>query len=147
MRRSGVDCSQHSPFRIVPQRGQVSENDAKPPRSEYWRVFHKHVAGSYFANDSGHLSPESATFSIDAPPSTGAADVLAREAARYHVNNSAPRLSVKGSHVIPNRERRENAVILSGDKYACGIGVDLDGADCPPSEEIASEYSSTSARE
>jgi hypothetical protein len=50
-------------------------------------------------------------------------------------------------HVIPNRESRENAVILSGNKYACGIGVNLNSADGSPSEETAAEYSSTSARE
>ena len=27
---------QHSPFRIEPQRGQVSENFSEPPRSEGW---------------------------------------------------------------------------------------------------------------
>jgi hypothetical protein len=50
-------------------------------------------------------------------------------------------------NVIPNRERRENAVILSGDKNACGVGVPLDGTDGSPSKEFASEYASTGPRE
>ena len=41
--------------------------------------------------------------------------------------------------VIPNRERRENAFILSGDKYACGVGFPFDGADALPSKEVATK--------
>jgi hypothetical protein len=72
---------------------------------------------------------------------------LAWEAARNHVNNSSPRFFVKGLNVIPNREGREKAVILSGGKYACGVVLPLNGANCVPSEHVASKYSSTSARE
>lgn len=59
MRRTGVACSQHSPSRIVPQRGQVAENASKSARSEHWGVLHEDEARSYFANDAGHLRPES----------------------------------------------------------------------------------------
>jgi hypothetical protein len=72
---------------------------------------------------------------------------LAREAARNHVNNSAPRLSVKSSHIIPNRERSEASVILPCDKYIAGMFVKFDGANCSPSEEQPPEYSTTSACE
>ena len=33
---ANVVCSQHSPSRIKPHRGQVSENGSKSPRSEHW---------------------------------------------------------------------------------------------------------------
>jgi hypothetical protein len=56
-------------------------------------------------------------------------------------------MSVKGLYVIPNRERREKAVILSGAQYACWVGFPLDSADCSPSKEVSPKYSSTSARE
>jgi hypothetical protein len=72
---------------------------------------------------------------------------LAGETARNHVNTASPRHSVKGANVIPNREGREYSVILSGDKYARGIGVPLNGTDGAPAEQLASEYSSTSACE
>jgi hypothetical protein len=75
------------------------------------------------------------------------ANVLAGKASRYNVNNSAPRLSVKGAYVIPNRERRENFVILSGAQYACGIGFPFNGANGSPSEQLSTENASTSARE
>jgi hypothetical protein len=72
---------------------------------------------------------------------------LAWKAARYNVNNSSPRSSVKGLNVIPYRESRENAVILSGGKYASCVGFPLNGADGSPSKEVTPEYSSTSSRE
>ena len=75
------------------------------------------------------------------------ADVLAGKSARNDVNTSAPRISVKGSNVIPNREGRKKAVVLSGGKNACCVGIPLNGANGSPSKQLSSEYSSTSARE
>jgi hypothetical protein len=103
----------HSPPRIIPHRGQVSENDSESPRSESWRVFHEHVSGSNFANDAGELSPEPGAFAVQPGPVSCDAGVLARESSRYHVNNAAPWSSVKGADVIPDRERREVSGVLS----------------------------------
>jgi hypothetical protein len=55
--------------------------------------------------------------------------------------------SVEGLNVIPNRERRENSVILSGAQYRSGVGVPLDRADCSPAEQFAAEYSAASSCE
>jgi hypothetical protein len=93
------------------------------------------------------VSPHPAAGSVDAGSLACNADVLARKTARYDVNNSSPRSAVKGLNVIPNREGREKAVILSGGKYACGVGLPLDSADGAPSEQVSSENASTSARE
>jgi len=139
--------SEHSPFRIVPQRGQVPENDVKSPRSEYWAVLHEHVSGSYLANDPRHVFPHPGSLPGDACTFSGGADVLARESSRYHVNKAAPWLSVKGLNVIPNRERREKAFILSGGKYSSGVGFPLDCADAFPSEELPSKDATSSACE
>jgi hypothetical protein len=43
------------PFRIVPERGQVSENSSKSPSKQSCDVLHDDVAGSYLANNSGEL--------------------------------------------------------------------------------------------
>jgi hypothetical protein len=144
---AGIVCAEHSPARIIPHCGQVSENSSKPARSEHWGVFHEDVARSHLANDSHHVVPHSASLSVNSGAFSGCADVLAGKPSRYHVNTSAPRSAVKGANVIPNRERRENAFILSGDKNACGVGFPLDGANCAPSEEVPAKYSATSARE
>jgi hypothetical protein len=72
---------------------------------------------------------------------------LAGKAARYDINNAFPRSSVKGLNVIPNRERREKTVVLSGAQYACGVGFPFDGADGSPSKELASKDAATGSGE
>lgn len=139
MRRADIGSAQHSPSRVIPERGQVTEDSSESASNESWAVFHEDVARSNLANDASELGPEAGAFAVDACALAGDADVLAGKAARNHVNNSSPRSSVKGPNVIPNRERREKAVILSGDKNACGIGIEFDGADGSPSEEVAAE--------
>jgi hypothetical protein len=147
MAGADVGSSQHIPSRIKPERGQVPENGAESPRSESWAVFHEHIEGSNFSHDSGHFSPEAGAFAFDATALACGADVLAREASRHHINTSGPRFSVKGAHVIPYRESREQAVVLPGHENACGVGLKLDGADGSPSEQVAAENASTSACE
>jgi hypothetical protein len=145
--RSNVGSSQHCPAAVIPERGQVTEDNSESPSKESWAVFHEHVSGSNFANDARHVGPHPGSFSGDPGALAGNADVLARKAARHHVNTAAPRSSVKGANVIPNREGRENAFILSLGKYARGVGLPLDGADGSPSKQVAAENASTSARE
>jgi hypothetical protein len=93
------------------------------------------------------VEPHSRSGSFDASAPSSGRNVLTGKSSRYNVNNSLPRSTVKGLNVIPNRERRENAVILSGDKYASCVGFPFNGADCSPSEQVASEYAATSACE
>ncbi len=93
------------------------------------------------------MLPHSAALSVDSCPFSSNGDVLAWEPARNHVNNTSPWLAVKGPHVIPDGKRLQDSVILSGNKYACGVGVPFDGADGAPSEEFASENPATSACE
>jgi hypothetical protein len=147
VRGANIGRGNNSPFRIVPERGKVTEHPVESSRNESWAVFNECEAGSYFANDAGHFVPHPAALAVESFPCPGDADVLAWEAARYHVNKASPRSSVKGANVIPNRERREHAVILSGEQYACWVGFPLDSADGSPSEQVAAEYSATSACE
>jgi hypothetical protein len=142
-----LGSSQHSPLRIKPQRGQVCKDGSESSNSKHWAVLHVDELGLHLANDSGHLSPHAAAFTVEPFAFAGGADVLARKPARNHVNNASPRPSVKGANVIPNWERRECALILSGGKYPSGEGFPLDGTDGPPSKRLAAEYSATSARE
>ena len=103
---SGMSRSQHSPPRIIPQRGKVTEDHGKASANKERAVFHEDEAGSNLADDARHLSPEAAAFSGDTGATSCGRDVLAREASRHHVNTAAPRSSVKGADVIPDRERR-----------------------------------------
>jgi hypothetical protein len=57
----GADgCSRNAiPFRVIPARGQVREDDVEPAAPERRDVFHEDVARSKLANDAGELEPES----------------------------------------------------------------------------------------
>jgi hypothetical protein len=131
MRSANVGRSKHAPFRIVPERGQVSENDVESSISESWRVFHEHESRSNFANDSRHLSPEARAFAADSCALSCCADVLTREAARDDVDEALPRDAVECPDVVPDWERLEAHVV----------------ANCTPSEHPAREDASSSARE
>jgi hypothetical protein len=147
VRGANVGSSQHSPPRVIPEFGKVAEDSSKPSMNERWGVLHEDESGSYFANHPRHLSPEAGSFFVQAGALSGDADVLAGKPARNHVNTAAPRESVKGANVIPNREGREKSVVLSLGKNACGVGFPLDSADRAPSEEVSSKNAATSACE
>jgi hypothetical protein len=147
VRGANGGSSQHSPLSIKPQRGQVSKDCSKSSNSEHWAVFHKDPFGSSLANDPRHFSPHPRAFAVESCAFSCCRYVLARKPARNHVNKSAPRLSVKGANVIPNWERRESAFVLSGGEYASGKWVPFNGTNGSPPEQLAAEYSSTSARE
>ena len=147
MWRTSGACSQHSPSSIEPQRGQVSENDSQPPRSEHWGVFHEHESRSYLANHSGHLAPESRSFTVDPRALARAGDVLTGKPTRDDVNAPPPRSPVEGAHVIPDREAGEDAVTLPGEQHATAVGIKLDSADGYVSEQEISEDSATGSGE
>jgi hypothetical protein len=46
MRCADTARAEHVPLRIVPARGQVSENVSKSARSERWNVFQEDEGGS-----------------------------------------------------------------------------------------------------
>jgi hypothetical protein len=142
-----MDSAEHSPARIIPQRGQVSENTSKPSSSESWGVFHEYEAWSHLANDSGHFRPQSAPFSIQSLAGAGNTDVLAREAARDDIHKSSPRSPVEGSHIVPDGEWLKASVVLAGHEDSPGVLVAFDGTDRPPSEQLAAENAASSACE
>src|SRR5882757_2544385 len=90
---SNVSSGKHSPSCIEPHLGQITEDAAKSSNSEGWAVFHKYVSGSNFANDTRHLSPESAALSINPLSVSRNTDVLTRETSADHIHKSIPRAS------------------------------------------------------
>ena len=73
------------PLRIVPERGQVSENVSKPPSKQSCDVFHDNVARSYLANKPGIFAPETGSFAGQSGTVPGVTDVLAGEPAAYDI--------------------------------------------------------------
>jgi len=130
-----MDCSQHSPSRIVPHRGQVPENSSEPPRSEHWRVFHEHVSRSHLANDTGHLLPKPASRSADTGSAPGATDVLARESAGDNVDEPSPWSAVELSDISKDGKPGKTPVLLPCRQNLLAILIDLDGTDTLVAEE------------
>jgi hypothetical protein len=135
---------QHIPSRIVPERGQVSENDPESSSSEIWAILHERVAGSNFANDASELRPQPAALAADADPPARTRDVLAREAARDDVDSVTPGLAVEGADVVPDGERLEQSVSLPGEQHAPAKGIKLDSADGAPAQQVPSQDAASS---
>jgi hypothetical protein len=79
--RSNVGSSQHCPFAVIPERGQVTEDNSESPSKQSWAVLHECEAGSNLANDARHVSPHAGSFAADSGSFSGQANVLARETA------------------------------------------------------------------
>lgn len=68
------------PFRIVPDRGQVSEYSAKPSIKQCCDVLHEDEVGSKLASKSVDFAPEPRARAFNPCTFPGVADILAREA-------------------------------------------------------------------
>jgi len=134
--------AQHSPFCIIPHFGQVSENSSKPARSEHWGVLHEDVAGSYFANDSGHVTPHARPIPVDSCAFSGCTDVLTWESPADDIDAATPRFPVEGLHVVPDWEAGQASVPLAGEKALAGVLVPFDSAYAGMSEKHSAEDSS-----
>jgi hypothetical protein len=93
------------------------------------------------------MLPHGRPLSVNSCALSGTADVLAWEPSRNDVNTASPWAAVKGLNVIPDWERRQCFVILTGNQDACSVGVPLNSAHGAPSKQMSAEYASTSARE
>jgi hypothetical protein len=97
------------PLRVIPDRGQVSENAAKPKAwpvlgaiKQVCDVLHDEEAGSKLASQSGKLRPKAAALAINSGFLPGARDVLAWEPAADDIDGNS-----------------------IGSKAACGEGSDV----------------------
>jgi hypothetical protein len=96
-----------------------------------------------FANNSTHLPPKAASRTIKTVGVwVGLANVLAGESAAHNVNESAPRLAVKGSHVIPDWELGQDAVALSLQQDFPAVRFNLDSAHAGMSEKHSAKDAS-----
>jgi hypothetical protein len=74
------------PFRVIPARGQVSENSPESSSKESWDVLHDDVSGSKFANESSVLGPKTRACPVDPCSLACVGEVLAGEAAAEDVD-------------------------------------------------------------
>jgi hypothetical protein len=126
------------PLRVIPERGQVPENSAKPPSKEICDVLHEDVAGSKLANQAGVLAPKTRPLAFDPRSSAGDAEVLAGEAAAEHIDGfdiCASELSHVGvaRHAGPMPLKDAAGVgvgfAVPRDSHACPFEAELPSAD------------------
>jgi hypothetical protein len=151
---TGVFSPQHTPFRIVPQRGQVAKNSSESPRSEYWGVFHEDETGSNLANDPGKFAPKPGPGSGDSCALPCGADVLAWESPtddefpRYLLCSgeeaSTGRVVIpECGNIVPNGKDWKKPVKLSLQKNSTGIVFDFDSTDGSVPEQAVCEDSAS----
>ncbi len=87
------------PLRIVPDRGQVSENSCKPPSKQSCDVLHDDVERSKLVNKTGIFRPKAASLSREPCPLSCEADILTGEAATDDIDG-ADLFAREGSHVM-----------------------------------------------
>jgi hypothetical protein len=137
--------SQHAPFRIVPRFGQLPEYRSKVLVSkETWDVFQECEGWSHFANDADGFRPE-VSLVVLSLLFAGDAERLAWESRSDDIHDSTPPLSVKGSHVVPDREQVKYTVPLASEEHFSSVRLFFHGADGSPPEQLAPEQPATSS--
>jgi hypothetical protein len=94
------------PLRVIPERGQRSENVIHPPSKERCDVFHDDVPGSKLANDASVFVPKTRAFAGQPLLPSCGADVLAWESAADDINVPISICGREGSHVVVARDVR-----------------------------------------
>lgn len=139
---ANIGRSESAPLRIVPERGKVGEDDFKPFCAEGCDVLNEDQSRLNFGDDSEVLLPEPASRTCDSGLLSGNADVLAREAARDDVHQSAKRLSVEGGNIRPNRRWIQVCFVHARRKDFTGIGFPLHESDNATTSSPEGEFDS-----
>jgi hypothetical protein len=83
------------PLRIIPERGQVSENTVKPSTKQSCDVLQQYELGSKVANEAAYFGPQTRSGAVKSSAFSGEADVLAGEPAADDIDGN----SVSGQSV------------------------------------------------
>ena len=152
--RANVASRQHVPESIIPERGQVPENDSKSPGNKHGGVFHEDEARSHLAKYSCELAPQATSFAaLDARALACARYVLAGESSGDEervVMLPQPSegggafgvVGAEGAHVVPDGHSGP-----AQGEDAAGEGLELDGADGLDAGEAVGEDASAGSGE
>lgn len=88
VRRTNVGSRYAMPLRVIPDRGQVSEDGAESAAPERGDVFDDHPPWSKVANESSEVSPQTRPLACKTSTFAGEGDVLARKSAADEVDPS-----------------------------------------------------------
>jgi len=144
--RSDFFCREHTPLRIEPEAGKSLEDGDKSASTKVRGIFDEDVRRLNFLDDPLELEPEPASVARQPCACASAGDVLAWESPADDINAPTPRVAVKRSHVIPDRESRQESITLSSKEDASAVGINLNSADGAPTQEEPSQDASSSPR-
>ena len=107
MGRSSIGSGNNSPFRVIPDLGQLSDHGAAicfpsivRSNKDAWDVLQDDESWSHLPNDSERVGPEVPVI-IGSLAESGVAMWLARESPSNNIHASTPGAPVKGSDIIP----------------------------------------------
>jgi hypothetical protein len=126
MRCAKVACTDAESWRdSVAHCRKVGEGLLKGSKAD---VLKECIAWSNLSDDSGHLGPQVAMVG-GTEPLPGDAPRLAREPTGHNVDTAAPGGAVERAHVLHDRERRQQSLMLPSLEHLAAVGIDLDGSD------------------
>lgn len=132
------------PLRVIPERGQVSENVASSPSKQTWDVLQDCVAGSKVANDRGERGPEPPFVGLR-ETSSGDRDGLTGKPAGHNVHSGSglglPPFDSGADIVVPFDVRPVLREDLATER------VDLDLADDGHPGPFEAEFETADTRE
>lgn len=114
-------CRKAVPLRVIPERGQVPENNPESSRKESCDVLHNDVAGSKFANDSGVLRPKTRPGAGEPCTLPGEGEILAGEPAADDIDGG----EVVGADVAHVGVPFGVGEVVGEDGSAEGVELDL----------------------
>ena len=130
-----MSSAKHTPSRIVPHRGKITEDSGKSVSNKVRHVLHEDNSRSNLIDDSRHVAPETASSTIDASASTRNGYVLAGEPSGDDVDVASPGQPLKRSHVVPDRESRQESVPLPLEEAFSAPGIKFTSTDGAPAKE------------
>lgn len=116
---------EHTPLRIEPQLGQVSENVSKPSISEPWDVFQEDEGGSYVTNCSDDVGPDPSVV-VCSSSLAGLGERLAREPRSDEIHDATPLSALEGREIVPDRCLIQGLVFHPRHEDGRSVGVALD---------------------
>lgn len=106
---------------------------------EVWTVFHEHIMGPNFTNDSQHLPDEVRFLPFNPFLFSRDRDILAWESTRDDINLSFPWDSIECADVIPDRKSIKESVSLASKEYITAEGINFNSASGTPAEQLGSQ--------
>jgi hypothetical protein len=149
VRGSDIGSAQHTPPRIIPERGQVPENHVESAISDSWAVLQHDES---WQNDTGHpdnFFPQTGSGSVaDACAAASRGYILAREARMQAIHSAGVPGWIEHPHVsFVHVQTGEPCLGGSLAQDGAAVGIPLDGADGLMAEDEVGEESAAGAGE